>query len=239
MSGLFQDLLYPDNPNRAERLAQLAQDCRFFASSLRLAYAQLGKASQGLQDLQGDAQGRMAWCLTGPGRHCFDAPACVAEHLQGIEAHVRLALAFDMQRQQEAGLVGLELFEKIPSKPWLDIRDYYGLIPAAFDGASVRAELRNQIGLLRRDRLRLACAMHTLRRATEDLANTRSFAATQWRVIASIGPSGARITLENIIRSYLESLERHTSEQAEQLTSDWLQTLDERRSAWTHEDHYA
>ncbi|MFK3771316.1 hypothetical protein [Pseudomonas sp. NPDC089406] len=239
MSGLFQDLLYPDNPYRAERQAQLALDCRFFVSSLRIVYAELGKASQGLKDLHNDAQSYVGWCLVGNTQQCFEAPAYLTERIQDLEAHVRLALAFEVGRQQEAGLAGLDLFEKTPNKPWFDIRDYFGLIPAAFDGASVREELRKQIGRLRRDRLRLACAWRTLRRATDDLLNTKSFASIQLRTIASLGPSPAQVTSEQVIRSYIDSLELQTMEQASRQTLDWLQVLDERRSAWTHEDNYA
>jgi hypothetical protein len=252
MSGPFEDLMYPDNTNRAKRTQELANDCVTLAAQLasdkETIDLLLKDSSQAIKDAYGNIARDPVGLVTVNLDKGADWVTYIPEVISPIvvmEITVNALHTAAKAWLVNQGRIGEAAFADLVGLPrWLTFGKYVGGIAAAtaaavaitalidaYEGSEQRDALRKAIHELIPARVNIkknAMINETLRLTLQSVIN----AFTAIKNVPSIQEEQLGSILNNMIASHKVSVEAITEDVVKKTLAD----LDNKRHSWTNED---
>lgn len=255
---MLENALYPDNPNRASRAGQLANDCAMFSSELSQKKAAIDEAIGKV-----DETFRKAFKAAGGGEvprveirlarsWVFEAVPAVA----GITTTVLVERAIEqayVRHLLAEGRIGEAAFNRLFRFPnWFKIGKFGGGLASgavatlvlqlgidALDGANQRSKLQEAISSLATPRFRLKRAIMVNQTLISSLQGMSSAYAAQERFLArraGLTDAEKQATLTEFTQAFVEETRASIAEIDNAKVLAELTLLDKDRNAWTAED---
>lgn len=248
--GFLADLLYPDNQHRADRASQLFRDCEALIVelgrqkyALEAAFQELDKTFRqaippGYDDLHKEIQFRPAqdWIISLP------------EVVQPLIPIAKDGVSYALMAASPIGVstfflnsFGLpEGFPRTQLSGGFDLKELFGLVPAAIDGAVIRNQLRGMIKSLLASRLQMKRVELSNKALIESLIGLSGFVSVAVSTTeVSYPEANDRIpVLTKVISTYVAKLRQAIGSVSDADAARELLLLDENRNAWRAEDDW-
>ena len=249
--GWLQDLLYPDNEKRKNRVIQLYTDCDTLSSQLRQQKIELDDVFQRVQQAFANAAPNQTspfanqqtfnigqnWnvqlpTIVGPLMMLANASLTGAALAASTPAGSIMTLGF-------LSLFGLPRDFPRRTSSFIDISEAYGVVPAAIDGAVIRSQLRDMNQSLRDARLKLKRSQLTNQALADAMKGLAGFITS---IASAMGKTKAdetekAETVVDAINDYVFDMQKRVADVTENTTRIVLSDLDTKRESWCNEDH--
>lgn len=248
--GIFDDLMYPDNKNRALRAAQLGQDCGDIAVLISSDKEKIESVVKNANDIIKQAYQQLAQTSLPYDKVDVDSESWVVDIVNVISPIVAMKAANDalyvaarawLLRQ---GRIGEAAFADLVGLPrWMSVGKVMGGIAAAF---AVEAIIDSIEGAVQRDTLQ--SAIHDLitpriKLKRNSMINSQVLLSLQsviaaYQAITNIpGMTFTKEQLDAIAQNLVRQNQVNIDSFTESEAASVLAQFDRDRSAWTNEDH--
>ena len=243
--GLFDDLMYPDNKNRASRAAELGNDCATITAQLMqdkgAVDALLTGATQAIQAAyQNIAQTAIPVASVDLGNSWVATVAAVISPIVAMERTMVALQAAGKAWLLSEGRIGEAAFADLVGLPrWLSVGKVIGGVAAAVaveaivdaaDGAANRDKLRDAINDLLPPRITLK--QDSL--LNEQVKTTLSSVIAAYNALKNV-PGISKDQLDAIVANLLAQNQVNVNAITTDYAKTQLQQLDAARGSWTNE----
>lgn len=248
--GLFDDLMYPENKNRALRAAQLGQDCGDFAVSISTDKERISSALTNANDIIKNAYQTLAQSGVAYTEVSIDAESWVANVVDLIAPIISMKVANDalyvaarawLLRQ---GRLGEAAFADLVGLPrWMEVGKVMGGVGAA---VAVEAIIDSIEGAIQRDKLRdaihevISPRIKLKRNAminAQVLLTLQAVIAAYQAITGIPGMTFTKTQLDAIAQNLVNQNTVNINSFTEDAARAALAQLDGDRGAWTNEDN--